>query len=299
MRALHGALALAVISGLGSFSMAQVTGTVKLEGTAPEMSEIDMAAVSECAALHPDPVMEETVVVGEGGELANVVITISAEAHPDVTGEVPEDPAVLDQEGCTYHPHVLSVTVGQKLVVKNSDPFLHNVHAYPEENKKFNEQQPNVDEGKEVDVPKVPETYPVKCDVHPWMQAYIVVQPHPFHAVSKDDGTFEIDTTNLPDGEYTFTAWHEKLKGQEQVATVTDGKAELTFTFNADEEATSKADPQKLPAATAREIMLTSGKKADPAGLGLECCGDDGKAATMTKVAETKVKAEQPQAKAE
>src|SRR5687767_10565397 len=137
MKALHGAMALAVLAGLGaSVASAQVTGKVTLEGTAPEMAPLDMSAVAECAAQHPDPVMEQTVVVGENAELANVVVSISADDHPEVIGEAPADPAVIDQQGCMYNPHVLSATVGQKLVVKNSDDFLHNVHAYPEQNKK-------------------------------------------------------------------------------------------------------------------------------------------------------------------
>lgn len=252
MKALHAiALAVAAAGFSSSLALAQVTGTVKLEGEAPEMPEIDMSAVNECASQHVDPVYEETVVTGEDGGLANVIVAISPEANPEVAGDASEEPAVIDQQGCQYHPHVLAMTTGQKLLIKNSDPFLHNVHSMSEANPQFNFGQPNIDPGKEVDAPVVPEYFHVKCDVHPWMSAYIGVFPHPYHAVSGEDGTFSIE--NVPDGEYTFTAWHEKYGTQEQTATVKDGKAELNFTFNAEQASASPAVHEVILASAAGE----------------------------------------------
>jgi hypothetical protein len=275
------------MAGLGSLSFGQVTGTVTLEGEAPEMEAIDMSAVAECASQHPDPVLEQTVVAGENGELANVIVSISTEAHPDVTGDPPADANMIDQQGCTYHPHVSSMTTGQKLVIKNSDPFLHNVHSFAEANPAFNFGQPNVDDGKEVEPPKVPEYIHIKCDVHPWMSAYIGVFPHPYHAVSGEDGTFSI--AGVPDGEYTFVAWHEKYGTQEQTATVTDGKAELNFTFDA-------ASAQAEPAPKVIEVQLASDQSADcPAGKEDGCC----EAKQVVKAPEKAEKAEQPQAAAD
>lgn len=280
MKAIH-ALALAVTAGISSVSFAQVAGTVKLEGAAPEMAVIDMSGVAECAAQHVDPVYEQTVVAGENGELANVIISISADAHPDVTGDAPAEAAVIDQQGCQYHPHVLSMMTGQKFVVKNSDPFLHNVHSMSEANPQFNFGQPNVDPGKEVEPPVVPEYFHVKCDVHPWMSAYVGVFPHPYHAVSADDGTFSI--AGVPDGEYTFVAWHEKYGTQEQTATVADGKAEINFTFNA--ESTSA-----YPAPVVREVLLASADADD--GENKDCCSTGGEKEECEKPAADETKKE-------
>lgn len=278
MKAIY-VLALAAAAGISSVSFAQVTGTVKLEGAAPEMAEIDMSGVAECAAQHVDPVHEETVVAGENGELANVIIAISPEANPDVVGDAPADAVVIDQQGCQYHPHVLSMTTGQKFVVKNSDPFLHNVHSMSEANPQFNFGQPNVDPGKEVESPVVPEYFHVKCDVHPWMSAYVGVFPHPYHAVSAEDGTFSI--ANVPDGEYTFVAWHEKYGTQEQTATVADGKAELSFSFNAESASAAPVVREVILASAAAES--TEGQKdcADKK----ECCpaGEEKPAADEAK----------------
>jgi uncharacterized protein (DUF2141 family) len=70
----------------------------------------------------------------------------------------------------------------------------------------------------------------VKCNIHSWMHAFIGVLDHPYFAVSKDDGSFEIK--NLPPGTYTIAVWQEKLGTQEQQVTVAPhGNAEANFTF--------------------------------------------------------------------
>ena len=102
---------------------ADVTGKVMLEGTAPEMKVIDMSATKECAALHPDPVTEETVIVGEKGELKNVVVSLKKDEDKEMPGAVPQNPAVLDQKACMYEPHVLAMMVGQPLIVKTATRF--------------------------------------------------------------------------------------------------------------------------------------------------------------------------------
>src|SRR5262245_56572229 len=107
-------LALAASASLGllgaaQFAAADITGAVKLDGKAPDMAEIDMSAVKECKAQHQDPVYEETVVAGEKGELKNVVVALKPDDPSALGGEVPKQPAVIDQKGCQYTPHVLAV----------------------------------------------------------------------------------------------------------------------------------------------------------------------------------------------
>lgn len=70
----------------------------------------------------------------------------------------------------------------------------------------------------------------VKCNIHSWMHAFIGVVPHPYFAVSNEDGSFEIK--NLPPGTYTLEAWQENLGKQElQVTVTTQQKTTAKFTF--------------------------------------------------------------------
>jgi Carboxypeptidase regulatory-like domain len=239
--------AAALAGGLASFASADVTGKVTLDGKAPEMKEIDMSGVKECAALHPDPVSEETVVAGDKGELANVVVSVKTDDPASLGGDIPKEPAVLEQQGCMYHPHVLALMVGQALSIKNSDPFLHNVHSLAQTNPGFNFAQPNKDNGKSVDPPKAAEVIKVKCDVHPWMSAWLVVLDNPYFATTGEDGTYTIK--GLPDGDYTLQAWQEKFGTQEQKITVKDGKAEANFTFKAASAQANPANDTRVAAA--------------------------------------------------
>ena len=206
---------------------ATVAGTVKFEGTAPKMANIQMSADPYCASQHPTPQPEEDVVVGPAGELANVIVWVkNAPASAP-----PTTPAVLDQKGCHYVPHVSAVQAGQPLEIVNSDNTLHNVHAMPEVNSQFNEGQPvqGMKSTKKFDKVEM-KPFRIKCDVHGWMKSYMVVLPHPFHSVSQPNGTFSIG--NLPPGNYTLVAWHEKYGQQEQQVTVgPKEQKQVTFTF--------------------------------------------------------------------
>jgi len=72
---------------------------------------------------------------------------------------------------------------------------------------------------------------PVKCNVHPWMRAFIVVVKGP-NGVSDESGSFKLD--GVPPGTYTLTAWHETYGTQTQKVTVAAGKpATADFTFKA------------------------------------------------------------------
>jgi plastocyanin len=281
--------ACALSAGLfvSSRSFAQVTGKVLLDGDAPEMGQIDMSAVQQCAAQHADPVKEETVVVGENKELANVVVSLKP-AEGELTGDVPKEPVVLDQKGCQYVPHVIAAMVGQEVLVKNDDPFLHNVHSLAEKNPAFNKGQPNKDPGMKVEPMKVEETFGVKCDVHPWMSAHFRVFSHPYFAVTKEDGTYEIPTKGLKPGKYTLVFWQEKYGEQEgpEIEVTGDGKADGgEFQFKA-EEAMGNPAPAE---ATVTLASLTGGKA---------CCPTHG--AGAAKIASTKSdeKATGPQAAA-
>lgn len=238
--------------GFCSASFGQISGAVKLDGKPPEMPEITAIKNNpDCAKMHKDPVYEETVVVGDNGELANVVVSIKPAEGQKIKGDIPKDPAVLDQKGCMYHPHVIACMVGQDVTIKSSDPFLHNVHALCIDNDPFNFGQP-VPSEKKITPFTTPETFKVKCDIHPWMAAWIVVLDNPYFAVTNEKGTYSIDIKGLPDGDYTLSAWQEKYGEQTQKISVKDGKATADFTFKSDEKA------QANPVGPVREVSLAS-----------------------------------------
>lgn len=205
-----------------------ITGSVKFDGAAPKMANIQMSADPYCQAQHPTPVTDEDVVVSPTGQLANVFVYVK-----DIKGTfpVPTTAALIDQQGCRYHPHVQGIQVGQTLEIKNSDATLHNIHAMPTVNNQFNEGQPVQGMISKKKFDKVEMTpFKMKCDVHGWMHSYMAVMPHPFYAVSGADGSFTIP--NLPPGQYTLVAWHEKYGSQEQKITVAAKEAKtVAFTF--------------------------------------------------------------------
>jgi plastocyanin len=193
-----------------------LTGTITLDGEAPEMKVIQMAADPNCARLHTSEVMNEFVITGDGGTLANVFVYIKSGLEGDFPP--PSEPVVLDQTGCNYVPHVMGIQVGQTLTVRNSDETLHNIHAMPKKNKEFNIGQPIKGLETEKVFDDVEVMVPFKCDVHKWMNSYAGVLDHPYFAVTAADGSFSI--SDVPPGDYVVAVWHERLGTQEMNVTV-------------------------------------------------------------------------------
>jgi len=136
---------------------------------------------------------------------------------------------VLDQVNCRYVPHVLAVRAGQTLHVTTSDPTLHNVHGTCSDNGPFNFALVAPGQFKDLTFSQ-PELFSVRCDVHPWMKAYIHIFSHPFFAMSDKDGAFTI--RSVPPGSYTLVAWQEKYGTLRQAVQIDDGKkAEANFAF--------------------------------------------------------------------
>lgn len=208
---------------------ATVTGTIKLDGTAPKMKIINMAAEPSCAKQHTSPAMTEDVVPGDGGTLQNVVVYLKGD-FSQYKLDVPSTPATIDQKGCQYFPHVLALMTNQPLSVVNSDMTTHNIHPVPKNNREWNESQPPGSMPIMQSFAREEVSVPVKCNVHPWMKAYIAVIGTPYFAVTGKDGSFEIK--NVPPGTYTVSAWHETYGTQEQMVTVAakESKA-VTLTF--------------------------------------------------------------------
>lgn len=205
---------------------ATLKGKILFEGTAPAPKKI--STTSDPGCKNPDLVSEEYV-VSDGG-LQNVILSVSS-GIDGMNFERRTNEVVLDQQGCHYIPHALTLQVGQPLKIKNSDETAHNIHAWAEVNTPFNESQASkgVETVKMFDKPEM--LLPVRCDVHNWMNAFVGVFAHPLHTVSGPGGTFEM---KLPAGTFEITAQHETLGIQTQMVTLTDGgTAELNFTFKA------------------------------------------------------------------
>jgi len=127
-------------------------------------------------------------------------------------------------------PHIIGVQTGQALIVSNSDDTLHNVNAQPSNNAGFNIGQPVAGMEYEHSFENSEIMIPVKCDVHPWMSAYIGVVPHPYFTVTDAEGNFSID--RLPPGDYVLEAWSEGLGTETINVTVAPNEtAEATFSF--------------------------------------------------------------------
>lgn len=224
-------LSVMVVSALSMGAEAAVKGKVSFKGVAPKAAELKMNADPKCKEANKTPVLSETVVVNSNSTLKNVFIYIK----DGITQKYPTPPDTVtvkfDQKACKYIPHVFGVQVGQTIEIINSDPTLHNVHAMPKVNPQFNVGMPKQGMIIKQKFQKPEIGVKVKCDVHPWMNAWANVVEHPFHAVSDDKGAFELK--DVPAGKYTIVAWHEKLGTKEGSLTVEAGKdATLDFEFS-------------------------------------------------------------------
>jgi plastocyanin len=223
---------LSLIAALHSASAADVTGTVTLKGTPPAEKDIELTPA--CGAIHKGPMKSRFYTVGAKGELADVVVVLKGVPAAKSSGAEAK-PILLDQVGCQYTPYFSVAQTGQKIMVKNSDTEMHNVHPMPavagnkEENKA---QMP-----KSADLTFVfdkPEQFlKFSCQVHPWMIAYVSVFDHPYFALTGKDGTYKI--SNVPPGKYTIEAYHRKTTGTSNPVSkpieVTDKGATSDFTI--------------------------------------------------------------------
>lgn len=206
-----------------------ISGKVIFKGDPDKFkrSELDTTKDGKCTKK----IGSEDVIIDKTNNpptLRNVLISIK-EGLGDKKFPVPAAPAVLNQEGCQYIPHVLGVMEGQQVEIRNSDDTNHNIHFLPKTNEEINKTQPKKDM-KDIVTLKTEAAFKVKCDVHPWMGMYIAVFPHPFFAVTDKTGGYSIK--GLPPGKYTVEAWHEKFGTMTQTIDVSAGTpATLDFTF--------------------------------------------------------------------
>jgi hypothetical protein len=203
-------VAMTIVANGDGFVDAAEWGSLKgrfvVDGTPPEVPPLAVTKDEFCIQIKPH---NETLVVGEGGALANAVVFLrvprrgKVDVHPDYQAKLAER-VELDNHGCHFVPHVTLVRKGQPLVIKNSDPVGHNTNIAI---LGFNQTIPSNGEV-EVKVQRdAPLPTPVVCNIHPFMKGYVVTQDHPYMTASAEDGTFEIK--DIPAGKHEFQFWHE------------------------------------------------------------------------------------------
>jgi plastocyanin len=203
-----------------------VAGTVKFTGTAPAPKKLDITKDKEvCGATEH---MDESVVVGSGGGLKNAVVAITniSKGKP-----MPTEGATLDQKGCQYQPRVTLVPPNATVKILNDDGILHNIHTFSKKNPPVNRAQPKFK--KEIEEKWAqPEAVELRCDVHAWMNGWLIVQENPYYVITDANGAFKL--TDVPPGEYELKVWHEKLGEQTQKVTVpAKGEAKADFSLAA------------------------------------------------------------------
>jgi hypothetical protein len=191
-----------------------IEGRVRVVGETPELPQQPVYThVETCGQA----VADERLVVGKDGALANAVVYLR-----DVPAgkPIPKEPVTMDNVKCRFVPHVLAATVGQTLAIHNSDPFLHDAHAWLGAKSLFN--RALVKGGTIREVLAEPGLVHINCNVrHTWMHAYLFVGQDPYHAVTGPDGRFRID--GIPPGTYTATMWHELVGSKDYQVSVAGG----------------------------------------------------------------------------
>lgn len=184
-----------------------IRGQVRLAGSAPKLAPM-LTGKDEAVCGKEQPTSR--LVQGKGGGIANAVVYLEAVASGKPFAQ---QPALIDQKGCRYDPHVVVVPVTPALGITNSDTVLHNVHACSSDAQRrtlFNIAQPLVGQHTPVAAEKLstPGFYALSCEAgHPWMSGYLVVAANPYYAVTAADGSFSL--SNVPPGSYTVRMWHE------------------------------------------------------------------------------------------
>ena len=193
-----------------------ISGTVKYKGTPPARAKLEVNKDTEVCGAGGEKLSKD-LVVGPDGGIQYAVVSI-----PSITKGKPFADAkpVLDQKGCEYAPHIVLMKAGGDLDIQNSDGILHNIHTYSEKNPPLNRAQPKFKKVMTESF-KEPEKVKLACDVHGWMQGWLVVEDNPYVAITDDKGAFKI--TDVPPGDYEVKIWQEKLGETTQKVSVKPG----------------------------------------------------------------------------
>jgi plastocyanin len=183
-----------------------VEGRILVSGETPPSTRVTNTTDPEvCGRSHT---LEDLVVSSDGG-VRYAIVSLGGVPEDAIPALEPDD-VVIDNTECRFTPHASVATVGSILEAVNDDPVLHTTHLYGPADVNISLPVRGARSTRRLDRPGL---YVVKCDIHGWMQAFLRVDPHPFHAVTDDEGRFRIE--GVPEGRYTFEVWHEKLGARE------------------------------------------------------------------------------------
>jgi plastocyanin len=221
-----------------------VLGHVKLIGDLPPTKSLPVADKFCGSHSVATTIVSRTYLRAADNSLAGVLVVLTGEKLTKRRWPAAAINPVIVNRNCQFEPYITAIQLGQSVTFENRDEVFHNVHL-----------RPAMAENGEVNVAMMPRSRPivakfraaepfvrVECNVHPYMVAYISVVSHPFFALTKADGKFQIP--NIPPGEYTLMAAHRKAGVREKKVTVTyDQSPEVEFVFEA---ATDVAQNDKL-----------------------------------------------------
>jgi hypothetical protein len=223
----------AVVAPLDPATLGAVSGTIRFAGKPPAPVKIDMSMDPVCSMTGRDNLAEQYIV--HEGKMANVYVYIKSGPPAAMSATAPApSPVVLDQVGCKYVPHVIALMRGSSVEFRNSDSAMHNIHTLPTaagsapiDISQGPKGTPQIEQFNRAEV-----MIPVRCNNHPWMNAFINVSATPFFAVTDADGHFSVG--GMPPGTYTLAAVHEKMGEQTMTVTVEPkGTAKADFSFSA------------------------------------------------------------------
>ncbi len=217
-----------VVLALAPAAAGEIVGKVKYAGNAPAPAQI--AITKDQAVCGKAPHLEDSFLVSADKGVKNVVISISDPKDGKKMAPAASNPKI-DQNGCRFVPRVQIVPAGQTVDIVNDDGILHNIHSWPKNNVPFNKAQPKFRKVMTETFEK-PDVIKITCDVHSWMQGWLIVAGHPYYALSDDKGNFKI--ADVPAGTYALEYWHEKLgKQTKQVTVPATGAVTADFEFAA------------------------------------------------------------------
>ena len=194
-----------------------ISGAVTFSGTIPAPRTV---VITDDVEACGESVKIEDIEVKVGGGLRNVVVSL-VDINSGASLEMLASPPVLEQHLCRFVPHIMFVPINQVVDILNSDPVSHNIHTVAFDNRTFNRTQPPSLDKIEASF-EIAEKVKVKCDIHGWMNSWIVVVDHPYHAITDAEGNFVIE--NVPPGTYTLEAWHEIIGATKRQVTIDSGQ---------------------------------------------------------------------------
>jgi plastocyanin len=193
-----------------------IEGKVVYQGTVPMRKVIPTKNPEVCGGIRDEP----EIIVGGDKAVKDAVVYL-AKVDKGKAWPATDAKPTLNNHKCIFEPRVQVMRAGT-LVVKNSDPVLHNTHGFYGKRTAFNMALPNKDQEIPADLERAG-TVRVECDVHGWMLGWVFVVDNPYYVVTGDDGSFSI--ADVPPGDYALIATHEFTGPMEIPVTVKAGES--------------------------------------------------------------------------